>query len=166
MPNIYMLKTVFLDFSWNLFSVKYYLSDDCLCQPQNLQKCDGHSFIAYHRLKIKLSVNLFSYNFQWLNAEPNFWDQLCMRFKRFLSFSKMQRYNVPHILFIRSILQVMSTQMSDLANNCIVNLMYNPVRTCVSEEGIKMTKTRQPFRKSFGLQRKQWISNKITFSHF
>ena len=56
-------------------------------------------------------------------------------------------------------------QMSDLANNCVVYLMYNPVRSCVSEKGIKISKTRQPFRKSFGIKSKQCV-NIITFSHF
>ena len=88
-------KAVFLGVSYNLFSVKYYLSGDCHCQPQNLQKSEGHSFIAYYTLEVKLFVSLFSYQFQWLNAEPNLLDQLCMQFKRLVNSSKMQRYYIP-----------------------------------------------------------------------
>ena len=59
-----------------------------------------------------------------------------------------------------------NNKMSDLANNCVVYLMYDPVRVGVSEEGMKMTKTSQRFRKSFGIQRMQCISNKTAFIYF
>lgn len=65
-----------------------------------------------------------------------------------------------------STLQVVCSHMSNLANNYVVYLMYNPGQTCGLEEGTKVIKTKQSFRKSFLKQTKQYVKNKIAFSHF
>ena len=65
-----------------------------------------------------------------------------------------------------STLQVMCSHISNLANNYVVYLMYNPERTCGLEEGTKIIKTKQSFRKSFPKQTKQYVKTKIVFSHF
>lgn len=108
-------------------SIKIYHHDVCVCQLFKLKECGGHRLIAYYRLKLKFSVKLFFIIFQWLNAEPNFWDIVDMQFKRILSSSKLQRYSIPHSLFIISaqglICKAICMQMSDSANYCVFYLM-------------------------------------------
>ena len=47
-----------------------------------------------------------------------------------------------------------------------IYLMYNPIWTAVSKEGIKITITRKHLSISFGVRRKQYITDKIAFNYF
>ena len=82
MIDIYGFKAVFLAVYFIQILSKFHLR---LSTEKKIQKYDGHSFIAYNRLKIKLSdVSNYFLTILMINAEPNILDQLCMQFKRIL----------------------------------------------------------------------------------